>query len=626
MMRRVGFVFAALLFGCTDEAATEPPPYPGPSRGFTEVFAATGIQIDASGNWPFPRMGPVNAAALADCDSDGRPDAYVFGWNGHGTLWRNLGDLRFERAETPPGLEGIATAGAAFGDLDNDGRPDLVTAHGVEAFVRAQRENQGRGPIGLELRVYRNLGACRFEDVSAAWGFGAFRTDDAAMFAGVDLGDINLDGRLDLVTRHSVGGASQVRAYLSRPDGTWAESLSELMSPTAEPLVGSNWTNFFHDVDDDGLIDLFVLFDEYQGPPARFLRRASARASHPYVDETFDPRIFAPEYNRAGLMGAASGDVDGDGFLDLYILDLGPQHLYLHRSGRMDVAVAAGVQLPILERSETPTVAFGASFADYDNDTWPDLAVAVGVTDGFYEPPNAVLFHNRGNGTFENVTPLLHQTGTFTSFWMTGSDLDRDGRVDYWMGGSASPPRVWRNEMSAGRSFAVRLRGHTSNAEGVGAKVTARLGARALVQEMQSGGSPWGYGEHRLVFGIGRARAVDNVEVRWPSGYVQRIGTVQAGAEVVIEEPELLRLDARVVSVGASVTVTVRPATPSGALLGAGHRVEVVMIPGDVALAVADNGAGEYTARAPLTAAGLYGFTARIDGVALLAHPQVIAR
>ena len=612
--------------GCTD-APSRPPLLPdpsfdsGPSRGFTDVFADSGLRMGAATNaWPFPRMGPINAAALADCDADGRPDAFVFSWGGPGALWRNVGRLRFEPLPPPPVPDALTPSAAAFGDLDNDGLPDLILSLGVEEFIRAQ--NRGAPPFQQEIRVYRNQGGCRFEDVTLAWGFGPWRSDHGSMFAGVDLADVNLDGRLDLVTRRVLDPDAPVRLYLSRPDGTWTESMNDVFGPTP----GGNWANFFTDLDDDGLADLFLLFDEHLGPPARYLHRVSASAARPYVEESFDPRYFAPEYNPAALMGAASADVDGDGWLDLYLLDIGPQHLYTHRGGRRDVAAEAEVDIPMLIPSEAPTVAFGVSLADYDNDTWPDLAVAVGVTDGYYTPPAAVLRHNRGDGTFEDATALLHQPGTFTSLWMTASDLDRDGRVDYWMGGFAGPPRLLRNEVSAGRSIAVRLRGRTSNAEGVGARVTARVGARTLVQEMQGGGAGWGYGEHRLVFGIGQATGADSLEVRWPDGYVQRTGRVAAGATAVVEEPDLLRVEPRVLSPGGDVRVVVRPARPTGELLGAGHRVAVVMDPGDVSLAVSDDGGGTYSATARAVPAGLHGFTVRIDGAALFAHLQVIAR
>ncbi len=614
---RVTLLAACLLGACGDR---DPPADAGPavSRGFTDVREASGVRA-SPGTWPF-RFGPSNAAALGDCDLDGLPDAFFVQLDGEARLWRNRGGLRFEPGELPPGLAGRAPGGAAFGDLDNDGLPDLVVSLGIEEFVRAQATR--RGPVTQELRVFRNLGACRFEDVSAAWGFTPWQANNPSMLAGVDLADVNLDGRLDLLTRSILDADAPLRLYVSRPDGTWAESMNDVFGP----VPGANWANFFTDLDADGRADLFVLFDERLGPPARYLRRTPAVSGRLYAEETFDPRLFAPEYNPASLMGAASGDVDGDGWLDLYLCDIGPQHLYTHRSGRRDVAAEAGVDIPRLMPSESETVAFAASFADYDNDTWPDLAVAVGVTEGWYTPPTAFLMHNRGDGTFTDATPLLHQQGTFTSLWMTASDLDRDGRVDYWMGGYAEQPRILRNEVVGGRSVAVRLRGRTSNAEGVGARVTAQVGARALVQEMQSGGSPWGYGEHRLVFGVGRAAGVDSLEVRWPDGYVQRTGPFAAGVEAVVDEPELLRVAPRVLAPGGDVTVVVRPARPTGAPLGAGHQVTVVMDPGDVTLAVSDGGDGDYTATARGVTAGLHGFTVRIDGTALLAHPQVVAR
>lgn len=613
---------ALALAGCDDAPGSNSAPATPPHRPFTDAFAASGVRADVSPRWPFPEMGPINAASLIDCDADGRPDAYVTSWSSPGRLWRNVstpGQIRFE--EIPGPDTGAQTPGAAsVGDLDNDGLQDLVISLGVEEYLRSQRDEPA--PYRQEVRVYRNMGACRFEDVSAAWGFTPWSAPQGSMPTGVDLADVNLDGRLDMVTRSVLDPDALVRMYLSRPDGTWVESMREIFGDTP----GCNWANFFTDIDDNGLADLFILFDQHLGPPARFLRRTSATAQRPFVEESFDPRYFAPEYNPAALMGAAVADVDGDAKLDLYLLDLGPQHLYTHRSGRRDVAVEAGVAIPQLMPSKAPTVAFGVSFADYDNDTWPDLFVAVGVTDGFYTPPTAVLLHNRGNGTFEDTSALLRQPETFTSFWVGGSDLDRDGWVDYWLGGFAGAPRILQNATNGYRSMAVRLRGRTSNAEGVGSKVTVRVGARTLVQEMQSGGTGWGYGEHRLMFGLGRAARADGVEVRWPTGYVQRVGPVAAGAEVVITEPELIRVAPQVLAVGGDVQVTVRPAGPDGAALGPGRRVVVTMDPGEVSLPVTDDGAGNYVATARGVTAGVHRFSVRIDGTALFAHPQVIAR
>ena len=586
---------------------------------FRDVRETSGVRA-GTGPWPF-RFGPANAAALGDCDRDGLPDAFVLAWNAPPTLYRNQGSMRFTALDLPPGLAGRTPSAAAFGDLDGDGLPDLAVALGIEDFVRSQMASSN-GPVTQELRVFHNLGGCRFEDVSVPWGFGPWQADHPSIFAGVDLADVNLDGRLDLLTRRVLDTDAPLRLYLSRPDGTWTESAT----PVLGVVPGANWANFFTDVDGDGLDDLFVLFDERFGPPARFFHRTSASAARPYTEETFDPRIFGPAYNPASLMAAAAGDVDGDGWLDQYLLDIGPQHLYTHRSGRADVAAAAGLDLPMLQPSLADTVGFGASFADYDNDTWADLAFAAGVTEGWYTPPTSFLRHNRGDGTFEDATALLRQPTTFTSLWMTASDLDRDGRVDYWLGGYGSEPRVLRNEVSGGRSVAVRLHGRTSNAEGVGARVVARVGSRTLVQQVQGGGSPWGYGEHRLVFGVGRAAGVDGLEVHWPDGYVQRTGPFAAGAEAVVEEPDLVRVTPAVTSAGGTVQVVVRPAKPDGTLLGPGHRVDVAVDPDGATLTAIDDGAGTYTATTAALAAGLHGFTVRIDGAALFAHPLALAR
>lgn len=587
-----------------------------PSRGFVDMLSTSGIDVP-SGSWPL-RVGPINAAAIADCDRDGLPDAFVFDWAGSGALWRNRGSMHFERIEPPPGLVGLAPSAAAFGDLDNDGLPDLIVALGVEALLRSRMDPSA--PLDQELRVYRNRGNCQFEDASSAWGFGAWPSIRQSLIAGVDLADVNLDGRLDVLGRRILDGSAPLRLYLSQPDGTWHESASEVFGA----MTGANWSNLFTDVDRDGLADLFIFFDGRFGRPARYLHRTPSAGVPTFVEEAFDPDYFGADALTSSLMGGASGDIDGDGALDLVVTDIGSQHLYPYRLARRDVAREAGVAFATLP-SGAPRLGFTPSLADYDNDTWPDLAIVCGIDDGYFDPPTAVLAHNRGDGTFDDVSELLHQGSTYAGEWMTATDLDRDGRLDYWMGGFATPPRILHNEVDAGHSIAVRLHGRTSNHEGVGARVTVHLGQRTIVQEMQSGGGPWGYGEHRLVFGLGTAAAVDSIDVRWPDGYTQTVGAAASGTDVLVEEPELIRVDPPVSNVGSNVSIAVHPARPDGALLGAGHAVTVRMDPDGVMLPVRDDSAGGYSATASAVGPGVHTFTVAVDGVALLARPQVLA-
>lgn len=595
--------------------------HPATTAEFEDRFPTSGISVGGT-SWPI-RVGPTNGAAIADCDLDGLPDAFVFNWIGDGRLWHNDGDFHFSDVTAAAGFSIAFPNGGAFADLDDDGLPDLVVTLGIHGMVAPPGD--GGAPLPNEVRVYRNRGGCRFEDVSVAWGFGPHPTAPA-LVTGTSLYDFNLDGRVDVVVTLNQDPAATPWFYVSQPDGTWRDEGATIFGT----LGGSAWGTFPTDVDDDGRADLFVLFDGRMGPPAHFLRRLAAVAPPWFteVQDALDTRYFGASADVASLMAGASADVDGDGLLDIYLGDLGPSHLYVHRSGQLvDRARELGAATPTLPDG-SPTLSFGGSFADYDNDSWPDLAVVAGTDDGYFAPPNAFLLHNNGDGSFEDRTPLLGQMGPHAAHWMTASDLDRDGRADYWFGGLAMQPLILHNQVRAGHSLAVRLRGRTSNADGIGSKVTVQVGARRLVAEMYGGGAPWGYGEHRLLFGLGCADSASAIDVHWPDGYVQHENGPFAAAtsDVVVEEPEWLRVEPTVVAPGAPSTITVRPAAADGTPLGSGHRVEVTMDPGGVALAVSDDGRGGYTATAQSSVPGIIGVTVRIDGTDMLAHPRVLVR
>ena len=276
-----------------------------------------------------------------------------------------------------------------------------------------------------------------------------------------------------------------------------------------------------------------------------------------------------------------------------------------------------GAQLPDGGR----TVAFGASLLDYDNDGWPDLAFVTSTDQVDKAPPFPFLFHNRGGSTFEDRTYLLGAQESRDERGLSVADLDRDGRLDLWCGGHGEPPRILRNTVPSGASFSVRLRGHTSNREGVGSVVRARLGGRVLVQEMGASGSAYGSGERRLLFGIGSADHAESVEVHWPSGFVQQAGPVRAGQDLVVEEPALLQVQPPVLTRGATAQIIINP--PGGG--AAGHLVELVLEPEAQTVPVTSVGNNTYVARVAPTP-GLHAVRATIDGLSLRARPQLLVR
>ena len=585
----------------------------------TDCAAVSGVDVGPVVEPRLPTLA-VNAAAVADADGDGLPEALVYNLAAPVRLYRNRGGFRFEDVTTASGLGELRATGAAFGDLDNDGDPDLVVTLGLADYLRGARD----GPTQQAIQVFRNDGALRFTDVSTAWGFGTLQgTVTRAVVLGVDLADVNLDGVLDVLPRRHLDPTAQSWAYLSAPGGTWTES----GEATLGTVTGSAFAGLWADVDGDGLPEAWMLYDAGDGAPARALGRTSPAWPPRYVQQPVVPALFGDGALGRDLMGSDTADVDGDGRLEVYVTDIGPQHL-LHQGttgGWTDVAGSTGAAAGVPPDGGR-TVAYAVRLVDWDNDTWPDVALACSTDHGNHDPPYAFLLHNRGDGSFTDDSARLHQTRQYSEQGLVASDLDRDGTVDLWFGGAGEPPRMFRNQAATGRSVAVRLRGRVSTAEGVGARVTVTAGARRMVSVMYAGGNPYGYNEHRLVFGLGAAPRADGVEVRWPDGYIQSAGEVPAGTEALVTEPAWLSVTPPVATLGDTVTVTVRPAAADGSPRGPGHAVTVTVEPDGTTLPVTDTGDGRYVSAYHPPAAGLRAVAVTVDGVAFAARPEVLTR
>ena len=387
---------------------------------FSDCYERIGIDVGAV-SWPI-RVGPNNAAAIADCDGDGLPEIFSHNWIGESRLWKNRGGFRFEDVTAAAGVATKDVTVAGFGDLDGDGLPDLVVVFSIGPLVDYMQ--LGTLPVVDEVRVLRNKGDCRFEDVSVAWGFGKRSSNTPILVTAINLTDVNLDGRLDLLVTPSQDVRGPPWLYLSRPDGTWADEQKDALGPTG----GSCWGSYISDLDHDGFDDLFLFYDGREGTPARFFHRVPVVGPPRFEQRIFDPLIDGDTALEVSLMAGFDAEVDGDGLVDHYIADIGPSHLYLRRGGKLvDLGKETNADAGRLMNG-APTLAYSCSAADYDNDMWPDIAVAAGVDDGFMDPPHAFLLHNRGDGTFESAMPLLDQKGPHKQQWMTASDLDRDGQ------------------------------------------------------------------------------------------------------------------------------------------------------------------------------------------------------
>jgi hypothetical protein len=297
------------------------------------------------------------------------------------------------------------------------------------------------------------------------------------------------------------------------------------------------------DFDDDGWVDVFVAND--------------ADPNHLWInqrDGTFVERamVLGAAFNEYGVaeagMGIATGDVDADGDLDLFITHLiGETNTLYHNlgpAGFADATAASGLGPP-----GAAYTGFGTAFFDLDNDGDLDTAVAnggvkrrpspaEGAPAGFWQPyaePN-LAFSNDGGGKFV-MLPSWGEVGV--SRGLLPFDHDRDGDLDLLITTIDSHARLYRNDGgNASASVEIHALDPQLRREALGAKVTAIAGARRWVRHAISSGGYLTSGHGWIHLGLGEAKSIDRFEVWWPDGTTESFPGATAGTVVELRRGE----------------------------------------------------------------------------------------
>jgi hypothetical protein len=201
-------------------------------------------------------------------------------------------------------------------------------------------------------------------------------------------------------------------------------------------------------------------------------------------------------------------------------------------------------------RASLLTLGFGCFFFDYDLDGWADVLVANGHIDAdiqrvqanvkYAMPPH--VFRNDGKGKFQEVTKSLGQAfdsprvGRGAAY----ADINNDGRLDLLLSTNGGPVYLFRNEAQGpaafNRSLRIKLIGTKSNRDGIGATVRLTASGETQTQMLRSGSSYLSASELVLTFGLAQRDKADAIEIRWPSGQVDRLSNVTAGQTVTFTE------------------------------------------------------------------------------------------
>jgi hypothetical protein len=239
-------------------------------------------------------------------------------------------------------------------------------------------------------------------------------------------------------------------------------------------------------------------------------------------------------------MGVAIGDYDRDGRLDYFNSNIGDPTLY-HNAGAYFDYATFGAGLDIGHHPETQRLqwTWGANFFDCDMDGWLDLYVCAGANRWLGDLQPNVLCFNNGDGTFSRRTDLGAAADPDRSRTSVAGDYDGDGDLDLYVVNYQQPAHLYRNDNESGHHYlGVRLRGVSSNRDGIGARLRLPMpDGTCQYQEVRSGSSLGGGDDIVVRFGLGRETTARELFIRWPSGIVQRVSNLPADVVHVVEEP-----------------------------------------------------------------------------------------
>jgi hypothetical protein len=485
---------------------------------FKDVTASAGIQ--QNGGWS-------TGVTMADVNGDGALDIYVCQvgeyktMRGRNQLYINDGKGHFSEKAARYGLAFVCfSTQAAFFDYDRDGDLDCYllnhSIHDAENYSRANIR-QNRDQLSGD-RLLRNDGDT-FEDVSAAAGIYGSKI---GFGLGIAIGDLNNDAWPDIYVSNDFHENDYL--YFNRGDGTFQESINTSMGHTSTFSMGNDMA----DLNNDGWLDLVTMDMK---PNDEVVSKSSVGADPYNIFQTKLSYGYHYQYPR-NMLQLNRGMVSGQAYPSF-----------------SEIGQLAGISAT--DWSWSPLL------ADFDNDGWKDLFVGNGI---FRRPndldylkfiSNATVqqsatdqsltekmpfgkvanfaYRNQGNLSFEDVSTTwgLNQVGC--SNGAAYADLDRDGDLDLVLNNLNETASIFENKAQANPNqhwLQIQLDGIGKNPYGYGTRVRVVANGKEQIQELYSTRGFQSAAEPLLHFGLGAAKNIDELEIRWPDGKIQLLKNI----------------------------------------------------------------------------------------------------
>jgi len=458
-------------------------------------------------------------------------------------LYHNNGDGTFTDVTEKAGVggEGHYGQGVAVGDFDNDGYPDLY----VTGYGRAI--------------LYHNNGNGTFTDVTAKSGV----ADEGGWSTSAGWFDYDKDGWLDLVVTNYIEWSSKnnlycgerrpgyrsychpgnykgqrIKLYHNNHDGTFTDvsDASGVGKPEAKGMGV-----VLADFNNDGWTDIAVANDSW--PNFLFINKHNGT----FEDVSLVSGLAASEDGRyeAG-MGIDAADVDGDGWMDVYITHLDFELNRLYRNSQ-DGAFTDETFRSRIGNKAVLLSGVAAKFLDYDNDGWNDILQLNGAMldnvslyhgEVSYKEP-MLMYRNLGKGEFDKVSDSLGPdfTRPIVGRGLATADFDNDGDIDIVTNNRGDFPSLLRNDGgNANNWLTVQLVGTKSNRDGIGASLKLTSEGFVQVEQAKGGMSYMSANDPRIHFGLGKRAKITSLEVTWPSGQVDRLTNVPINQIITAKE------------------------------------------------------------------------------------------
>ena len=574
-------------FGAAAPAAAAGDPQARYGFRLTEVSRSAGLAFSHEGPSLDPKLAHIMpivasmgaAVSVVDVDADGRPDLYATNSRegSMNRLYRNRGDGTFEEIAGPLGIADLnrpgtgVSMGSVFGDYDNDGfqdlllyrwgKPELFHNDGGRRFTRVTEtaglfawgninsavwldfDRDGRLDVflagyfperlnlwqlsdtkvmpesfeyannGGRKYLYRNLGGGRFEEVSERVGLVSSRWTLAAVAA-----DLRGTGYPDLFIANDYGVSELFLneggrfREAGRETGVGYAPKSGMNASVGDVLNQGTLAIYVSNISEEGILlqgnNLWVPTGQRKGLP------------------TYENMARAMGIDLGGWsFGAQFGDLNNDGFLDLYLVN-GYVSAARGESYWYDYSKVAG----------------GHQIVIGDAANWP----AVGTRSlAGYQPKR--VWVNDGSGRYVDVAQMVGVSDRHDGRAVALADFQARGALDVVVANQKGPLLLYRNEVVPERRWiAFELEGacrgdaeprRCSNRSAIGAQVQVFWSGQQQLQEVSGGSGFSAQNDRRLHFGLGPTAAVDRVTIRWPSGRVQDLTGLAAGRVYRIQEP-----------------------------------------------------------------------------------------